>query len=239
MHHPSKVTHVGSTAHFEVSYLTSLGKKGAGLADAILHNCERDFKKLQHIFGGLTPHRMPFVVQITADKSGASHSSCMGTDISVGAKSDRRVDFIRNLMVAEADEVFMANFGHGWDCGASNGEGLSRVLSNELYNVESANFISSDVWLNAKPRPNFVDRTDPSDTHYKSIGCAVLFLNWLRFQLHHSWAAIVASGGATLGDTYRNLTGKTTGWQDFQAVMEAHFPVGKKAKPGTDNPFPL
>ena len=59
---------------------------------------------------------------------GASHSSCMSTDVSVGGKSGTNVDFIRSLLVAEADEVFIANFGHGWNCGASNGEGLSRVL---------------------------------------------------------------------------------------------------------------
>ena len=27
MHHQSKMTHAGNTAHFDVSYLTSLGKK--------------------------------------------------------------------------------------------------------------------------------------------------------------------------------------------------------------------
>src|SRR5262249_55771637 len=160
-------------------------KKGAALAQAILQNCERDYTTLQQVFGGLTPQRMPFVVQITGGATGASHSSCMGTDIAVGGKSGRDVDFIRSLLVAEADEVFMANFAHGWDCGASNGEGLSRVLANDIYpGVEPAGFISSDSWLNS-PRENFVDQTYPSDTDYPSIGCAVLFLNWLRFQLQH------------------------------------------------------
>ena len=40
---------------------------------------------------------------------------------------------MRSLVIAEEDEVFEANFGHGWDCGASNGEGLSRVLANTMY----------------------------------------------------------------------------------------------------------
>jgi hypothetical protein len=133
MHHQSKMTYAGSTAHFDVSYLTSLGKKGADLANAILQDCERDFSTLQQVFGGVTPEGLPFVVQITSDNTGASHSSCMGTDVSVGGKSGTNVDFIRSLLVAEADEVFMANFGHGWNCGASNGEGLSRVLANDIY----------------------------------------------------------------------------------------------------------
>lgn len=162
MHHRSKITQAGNTTHFDVSYLTSLGKKGADLAAAILQNCERDYATLEQVFGGLTPEGLPFIVQITSDNTGASHSSCMGTDISVGGKSGSNVDFLRSLLVAEADEVFMANFGHGWNCGASNGEGLSRVLANDIYKgVEPADFISSDVWLSLNPRPNFVDHTEP------------------------------------------------------------------------------
>lgn len=240
MHHSSHVTHAGNTAHFKVSYLTSLGQPGADLANAILQNCERDFNTLQQAFGGITPQQMPFVVQITSDNSGASHSSCMGTDISVGGKSDGNTDFIRSLLVAEADEVFMANFGHGWDCGASNGEGLSRVLANDIYQgVEPADFISSDVWLSLDPRPNYVDNTDPTDTNYNSIGCSVLFLNWLRFQLNYSWSAIVAAGADTLGGTYQNLTGNATGWDDFQAAINGKFPPGQQYNTGNDNPFPL
>jgi hypothetical protein len=240
MHHSSKVTHAGSTANFTVSYLTKLGQQGADLAKAILQNCERDYATLQQVFGGITPQRLPFVVQITSDNTGASHSSCMGTDVSIGGKSDGNTDFIRSLLVAEADEVFMANFGHGWDCGASNGEGLSRVLANDIYKgVEPADFMSSDVWLNLNPRPNFVDHTDPTDTNYNSIGGSVLFLNWLRFQLNHSWTDIVAKGGSTLAATYKNLTGKITGWKDFETIINAHFPPGKQYNLGTDNPFPV
>ena len=240
MHAAAKMTHAGATAHFDVSYLTRLGKKGAALAAAILQNCERDYTTLQQAFGGITPQGLPMVVQITADNTGASHSSCMGTDISVGGKSAANVDFIRSLLVAEGDEVFMANFGHGWNCGASNGEGLSRVLANDIYKgVEPANFISSSVWLSLNPRPNFVDHTDPTDISYPSIGCSVLFLNWLRFQLNNSWAKIIGAGGATLAATYKNLTGKSTGWNDFTAAINTKFPPGPKYNLNTDNPFPL
>jgi hypothetical protein len=236
----STLTHAGKTAHFDVYYLTRLRKKGAGLAQAILQNCERDYTTLQQIFGGLTPARLPFVVQVTAGSTGASHSSCLGTDISVGGSSGSNVDFIRSLLVAEADEVFMANFGKGWDCGASPGEGLSRVLANDIYpGVEPADFISSNVWLNLDPRPNFVDDANPTDTDYNSIGCSVLFLNWLRFQLNHTWEDIVAGGGATLADTYQSLTGKDSGWEDFSTFMDAHFPVGQQYNLDTDNPFPV
>jgi hypothetical protein len=158
----------------------------------------------------------------------------------VGGKSSGNVDFIRSLLVAESDEVFMANFGRGWDCGASPGEGLSRVLANDLYKgVEPADFVSSNVWLNLDPRPNYVDEADPTDTNYESIGCSVLFLNWLRFQLNHSWTEIVSSGGATLAETYNKLTGKTTALADFMTIINTHFPIGKTYRLKTDNPFPM
>jgi hypothetical protein len=240
LHASNKMTHAGSTTHFDVSYLTRLRQQGANLAKAILQDCERDYTTLQQEFGGLTPQRLPFIVQITADNTGASHSSCMGTDVAIGGKSSANVDFIRSLLVAEADEVFMANFGHGWDCGASNGEGLSRVLANDIYKgAEPQNFMSSDVWLSLNPRPNFVDQTEPTDTDYNSIGCSVLFLNWLRFQLNRTWADIIGAGSGTLAGTYKNLTGKSTAWVDFTVTINAHFPAGKKHKLGTDNPFPV
>ena len=75
MHANSKITHAGSTSHFDVSYVTALGQKGASLAQAILQHCERDYSTLQEIFSGLTPQRLPFVVQITSGATGASHSS--------------------------------------------------------------------------------------------------------------------------------------------------------------------
>ena len=35
------------------------------------------------------------------------------------------------------------------------------------------------------------------------------------------------------------LTGKTTAWKDFETVINAHFPVGKRYNLTTDNPFPV
>lgn len=240
LHRADSLAAGGSTAHFNVSYSNSLGAKGAELAKAILGGCEADYAALQAIFAGLTPGRLPFVVQITDEAGGASHSSCLGTDVHVGGNSSDNIDYIRLLLVAEVDEVFMANFGHGWDCGASTGEGLSRALANDRYNgAETPGFVSSNSWLNSSPRPNFINSTDPTDTNFTSIGCAVLFLNWLRFQLNYSWADIVAAGGATLAGTYRSLTGHSTGWDDFSSFMDTQFPRGRQYRLKTDNPFPI
>src|SRR5258708_6874659 len=94
-----------------------LGGDGYIKKKKILRNCERDYAAVKKFFGVLTPKRLPFVVQVTAGSDGASHSTCMGIDLLVGANSGRTVAVIRSLMVMEADEVFMANVGRGWRCG--------------------------------------------------------------------------------------------------------------------------
>ena len=230
-----------TTPHFVITYNRGLGAAGQAAAQLIAGRCEQDFSALQAYFGGITPAALPFHVRVTGGSTGASHASCIDTALQIGVHSAPAGDqqFLNALVVAEEDEVFMASFGHGWDCGASNGEGLSRVLSNELYpGAEPQGFVSAPVWLE-QGRPDFVNTTDPSDVNYPSIGCAVLFLNWLHTQLGHSWTAIIAAGGPTLADVYRNLGEAGDGWTRFSALINAHFPPGQPVSLTTDNPFPL
>jgi hypothetical protein len=232
----------GTTQHFVVSYDSTLGADGAALADAILARCEADYATLQGWFGGITPPNLPFQVLVTTDDTGAYHFSCAGTELFIGGKSasSGNTDFILSLVVAEEDEVFEAASGKGWDCGASNGEGLSRVLANDLYpGAEPANFVSAPVWLDEPGRPDFVNQTDPTDTNYVSIGCAVLFLNWLRFQLGYSWQQIIAAGAATLAEVYHSLTGRTDGIARFKTQLQTNYPEGTPSGLTTDQPYPL
>jgi hypothetical protein len=62
------------------------------------------------------------------------------------------------LDVAEADEVMMAAQDAGWNCGASAGEGLSRVLATERYPAELDGFASGAFWLDSN-RPDWVTNT--------------------------------------------------------------------------------
>jgi hypothetical protein len=237
--------HSAGTPHFQISVDTGLGATGTTIADALLQTCEADYATLQSYFGGITPARLPFHLIVTSGSQGASHATCAATALSIGARSGP-LSFMRSLVIAEEDEVFEANFGHGWDCGYSNGEGLSRVLANDMVpGVEPQGFVSPPVWLDGPSdisgalRENWVDNTDHTDTNYFSIGCSVLFLNWLRFQLHFPWPQIIAAGGPTLAQTYRNLAGKNDGWVTFKALVDARFPPGKPSGVTTDNPFPL
>jgi hypothetical protein len=143
------------------------------------------------------------------------------------------------LVVAEEVEVFSALQNSGWDCAASNGEGLSRVLATELYPAALNGFASAAQWLDTADRPDFVTNNDPSDTNYVSIGCSVLFLNYMRYQLGHSWNQIVQAGGSSLAATYQTLTGNTDAFAPFAALLQQHFPIGQPSRLATDNPFPL
>ena len=178
-------------------------------------------------------------MNIVPGTNGASHATCLDTTLNCDAFDGTDSNLVRMLVVAEADEVFMANQAKGWDCGASNGEGLSRILATELYPASLDGFASASAWLDTKLRPDFVSKNDPSDVKYPSIGCSTLFINYLRHQLGFSLTDIVAKAGASLEDCYHALTGKSNGFTDFSALLQKHFPVGTPSNLTNDNPFPL
>jgi hypothetical protein len=241
----------GRTANFTVSYDPALGEDGISMADAILAKCEHDFRRLQVLFGGIAPANLPFNILITTGSTGASHATCSSVDLAIGGRSSARLntDFVLSLVVAEEDEVFEASVGLGWDCGASNGEGLSRVLANELYpEVMPQNFLSAPVWLDQLSpdfgrRPDFITRTlpfeDGGDHDFWAVGCSVLFLNWLHFQLEFPWDQIIRAGAPTLDGVYWNLTGRSDALSRFMTDIETNFPPDLPSDLNTDQPFPL
>jgi len=149
------------------------------------------------------------------------------------------LDHTRMLVVAEEVEVFSAAQGVGWDCGASNGEGLSRVLATEAYPAALDGFATAAAWLDLPGRPDWVDKNDPTDSDAVANGCSVLFLNFLHYQLKFTWDAIVQAGAPTLARTYQNLAGKNDGFEQFSALLQVKYPVGTPSGLTNDNPFPL
>ena len=238
--YPNRVKE-GQTDHFIVFYdPDSLGNAGATLADGVLQNCEADYAKLIRIFGAqAAPPGLKVI--IAGGIGGAYHYGCAATDLFcdgiVSPAPD--LDHTRMLVIAELVEVFEALQGVGWDCGASHGEGLSRVLATELYPDALNGFATAAAWLDTSDRPDFVNNTDRTDTNFVSTGCAVLFLNWLGYQLNFQWSDIVAAGAPTLGQTYTKLTGQSDGFEQFSALLQSAYPIGTPSGLGTDNPFPL
>ena len=238
------VTRQGATANFVMSYQTSLGNQGIQIADALLQTCETQYQTLKGWFAGITPGSLPFHVTVIDSSKGASHPRCASTQIQVGAKSGGGApgdDFMRNLLFAEVSEVFMAKQDKYWDCGASNGEALSRVLAADLTMPGRAlppGFHCGPAWL--ADRQDWINRIKGSDTDDVATGCGVLFLNWLRFGLGISWPKIIAAGAPRLADTYADLTGKNDALTAFLAVIDSMFkPIGPNDpnQLANDNPF--
>jgi hypothetical protein len=143
------------------------------------------------------------------------------------------------LLVAELVEVFEAAQNLGWDCGASNGEGLSRVLATALYPAELDGYTTAAAWLDTPNRPDWVNNNNPTDQDAISNGCSVLFLNYLNSQLGYGWDQIAKAGASTLAQTYTKLTGNQDGWNQFRQQLDGNFPLGTPSGLTTDNPYPL
>jgi hypothetical protein len=164
----------GNTANFRVSYEDALGASGPVLADAVLATCEADYASLRTWFGGLTPGGLPFTVFVVTGTFGAYHASCAATELHLAAFDGTNADLVRMLMVAEADEVMMAAQNVGWDCGASHGEGLSRVLSTEIYPAQLNGFATAASWLELEQaRLGDHHRTDRSELRVHRLRHAV------------------------------------------------------------------
>jgi hypothetical protein len=122
------------------------------------------------------------------------------------------------LYVAELSEAFMGQQGTGWDCGGSNGEGLSRFLAEaETPWGTLAAFSTGQKWAQAG-FPDWVSRNESTDQDSKSTGCAVVYIDWMRSK-GFSTAQIVQGGGETLSANYKALTHKTTGAADLMAAV--------------------
>jgi len=235
----------GHTDRFYFYYKRTLGAQGTAICNTLQNCCERDFAKLATIFG-VAPSGFPSHVYVTDDISGAMHYGCSDTEIYVGMLPTLppTTDTYCLLLAAEVVEVFEAAINVGWDCAFSHGEGLSRVLANALHAAaQIPELVTAPVWLDKTPpvggnRFNWVDNTDPLDTNPLSIGCAVLFLNWMNAKLGIPWGRIARAGGETLEDTHAAIAGDRQGWTKFKSEIDARFPPGKASGLKTDNPFP-
>lgn len=239
-------TLAGSTPHFHVYYANVLGQAGQSIAQSALKNCERDYKTLTGYFGLKQSLQFNVILAPLSEQmdgtGGAYHHSCLASDLycDVQLTPDIDPDASNALVVAEEVEVFQAVQAKGWQCGGSNGEGLSRVLATALYPgvLEGLGYVSAVNWLNSRRR-NFVWRTLPSDRSGPGNGCAVLFLNYLHVQLGLGWDKICQAAAPTLAGTYKTLTGKKAPFAEFAALLEKKFPRGQHTDLATDNPFPI
>jgi hypothetical protein len=243
--HPHFDYHVksaGSTADFNVYYATSLGNKGQEVANAVVQKCQADGQTLSGYFSVPTPHCNLIAVPLSQGhdgSGGAYHHTCLDADLYCDVQFHPHInnDLTNALVIAEEVEVFSAVQNKGWNCGASNGEGLSRVLAETLYPGVLDDYSTAAAWLDTPDRPDWISNNNNTDTDAVSNGCSVLFLFWLNGPLGKGWDAICQAGGPTLAETYKTLTGKNTGYQEFRAVIDKMFPLGQPSGLTVDNPF--
>ena len=100
------------------------------------------------------------------------------------------------------------------------------------------------TWLHGwpGPRPDWVSQNEPTDLNELSYGCSLYFLYYLKSQLGFSVEDIVRKGGATLEDTYFNLTGEHGGFAAMNALLEQYLPYANTSymfTNGRNDLFPL
>jgi hypothetical protein len=148
----------------------------------------------------------------------------------------------RYLLVSEVSEMYMRAFNaHGpnpwFRFGEGNkGEALSRFLATQFLlhafpGVTSIPMLTvgswnvTDLWLNSV-RTNFLEINDEDNAPDAEVGCATLFLFYLRDQLGYAIPDIINAGGGHLSNIYENLTHDSAlnAWGKFSGLVNPHYP---------------
>ena len=176
-----------------------------------------------------------------------------------------RDELARMLFVAELAEVLMHAARTGWNPGNNAGEALSRVAAAELHPQgyyrpagSPNNATVRDPWVQLDFRNRDIQDADNDSprgttsspfrrtptTNNLSFGCGILFLYYLRYQLHFTWKQIASSypltdllQGSHLCETFGQLTGRPshTALPEFSDVLDAHLPPGTSVSLVTEN----
>ncbi|HEY4112915.1 MAG TPA: hypothetical protein VGM17_02540 [Rhizomicrobium sp.] len=231
-----------NTAHFTIGAVPTLGEFGPSVVQALALRCENDRNFLESWFSVSVPHFDIIAAPLSPyfdGQGGAFHQDCSATSLYCDVKivPTFQPEKTGALAVAEMVEVYEDTQGGGWDCGKSNGEGLSRVLAAALYPGVMDDYAVAAAWLSSY-RPDYVNVTGPSDTDTLSVACSVIFLNYLRHVLRYGWDQICRSADATLAGTYQKLTGdRSDPFPHFKAMLDTKYPPGQQIQLTTDNPW--
>ena len=233
------VTQVGTVGNITVAYDPALGSQGLTLAKQLLNAALGPYDAMQTYFG-ISGNAVQVVIAPLSGKNdgsgGAYHYGCDFTaggvlyiDATFMSTTVDPLNLEIGLYVAELSESFMGAQGGGWGCGFSNGEGLSRFCAEQqtpsgtLFAYETG-----PAWAKAG-FPDWVSKTEQTDQNALSTGCAVVYIYWLVSQ-RFTIPQIVRAAGTTLAANYRNLTGKSTAYNDLLATVRSMSIT-------SDNPF--
>lgn len=240
-----KAANVGSSQSGRVTVFVdpSLGQDALRNAQDLLKDADRIVQANDTFFGVKGGHANVIVFALggaTDGTGGADHMSCdfvSGSAIEVCASFGQSTR-VSALFEAEYSECAM----NGNLCGSSTGESLSRWCAAAVSQNALSDFASAPTW-DQNGRANWVDKTEPTDQDYDSIGCGMAFLSWLQAgkTLSQIAQAMVALGDSgTLAELYANLTGrpKTQAWFDFTSALAAAG-MGARGSISSDDPFKI
>jgi hypothetical protein len=235
------VNRAGHTDHFEVFYERSFGESGRSVGATILDRAESDLGTLSGVFGLPPPgdpvdqdrERDRFVVvlaRLDEDRRTYREDRVIFCDLQTTPRPEPRQSSFYvafQLATIHAERA-------GWD--APIADALGRAIATAIYPRRIVGFATAPVWLDG-------DREDvcgrPLGPGLSATGGAVLFVNFLHYQLGLSWKEIAAIPGPDLGTVARRLTGTGTKSGEFRSLMDSYFPVGLPSRLIGDNPFPL
>lgn len=235
-------TALGKIGLASVYYATSLGNAGKLLAEQVYHLLPATIVKCELDFGRACQAFNVIVSPLSSAGDGSGGAYHYGCDFPTGRTLYCDAAYGNPLMtlglvVAELTECQMGQQGKGWNCGGSNGEALSRFLSERLSGGPTgalAAYASAPAWDQAG-RPNWIDTTEGTDQDYNSIGCGMVYLYWMKSQ-GFTVPQITQAAGATLADNYAALKPGTRASACWATFIEAchRFPVGSIT---TDDPW--
>jgi hypothetical protein len=259
---------VGTTTNFNYQYNDGLVDPVVAKADAeyLLQSgsCETDLPIMGEWFGvsgGFGPGNRVNVVINRSLSLGSNGGYQTGgqTSIQIGPfdpnkaadnpaiGTQTRQAQVRAVFAAEFAEVLMGyrtqvTGDPTWDHGANSmGEALSIVCEglrhpDGYYGGSIGPRITT--WLNASPRPNWIDITEPTDKDFLSFGCGAAFIYYLMSQFNYSIASIIQASGSTFAELCQNLTGLSGAWTLFSQMMQDYFPAGQTYQPASDDILP-
>lgn len=264
-------TLAGTTATFKVFYDSTFdAANGAQRAADWLAVIEQDLNLLKGWWGA-TGYSASLPVNVWLDNPANSANpfpnsgAYWGVDPNFGthvnSTAGSPVSTIRGAFIGEVMEHFEKIQNKGWFPAAdgrggnegTNGDALSIIASREMGRILNEPIILkgsgwAEAWLNS-PRSDFVNVTTADYTQAPggvapALGCGVLFINWLQYELGYTMTQICQAASPTLAGVYGKLTGSSADpFPIFKGQLGKAYPQGTTADLSNQddicNPYPM
>jgi NAD(P)-dependent dehydrogenase (short-subunit alcohol dehydrogenase family) len=233
--------YAGRTEHFQAYYDRSFGETGRTAAAVVLNRAERDLEVIRNIFGSADGDRSFRVVlgrlpensrsfRLVGDEQEDDGALTVFCDLQTTPRPEPfQSCFFLALQISEVSATEA-----GWDAGVA--PAVARVIASALYPRRILGFSSASFWLDGARDDGLREPVQPGA---EGTGAAVLFLNYLHFQLGFSWAEIARTASPSLAALALRLTGSDEHPSAFRSLLADRCPPDRPSGLLSDNPFPI